>query len=137
MKTNMNSLTDQDVLKILEQIRWDKQKNCPHCGCNKTIDYVRENKFQCENCFRSFSVISKTEFENTKLPLGTWLWAYFLIRENKGVHASNLNKMLNVTQKTSTVIHEKITKILNEKNWLNKISDLPIYKNQFGNYYFS
>ncbi len=126
-------LSDNEIIKAMEQLRWGKTTECPHCGSNKIIDYVTENKFQCENCFRSFSVISKTEFENTKLPLNTWLLAYYLIKENKEIQAANLNKWLNVTQKTSLTIHDKIVKMISEKNWFNKISELPMYKNQFAN----
>jgi transposase-like protein len=136
-KTSINSVLDSEIIKVFEQLRWGKKTECPHCGGNKIIDYVVENKFQCENCFRSFSVISKTEFENTKLPLGKWLLAYYLIKENKEVHPSNLNKWLNVTHKTSTIVHEKIVKMISEKNWFNKISESNLYRSQFTNFYIN
>jgi transposase-like protein len=134
MQNSINSLSNNDIIKLMEQMRWGKKTQCPHCNCDKIVDYIKENKFQCENCFRSFSVVSKTEFENTKLPLNTWILAYYLINENKDIQAESLNKWLNVTQKTSIVIHEKIVKMISEKNWFNKIIDLPFYKNQLVNY---
>ncbi len=131
MKNFKGFNNNSEIIKTLEQIRWGNKTECPHCGCQKIIDYNIENKFQCENCFRSFSVFSKTEFENTKLPLSTWLLAYYLIKENVGIDPTILNKWLNVTQKTSVTIHEKIVKIINEKNWFNKIAESNIYKVQF------
>ena len=130
MKNYLNSISDNEIIKILESLRWGKNIECPHCNCNKTINYKTENKFQCENCFRSFSVKSKTELENTKLPLSTWLLAYSLINQNNDIDINTLNKWLNVTQKTSLIIHGKIMKMINEKMWLNKITELPFYKNQ-------
>jgi uncharacterized protein (DUF983 family) len=135
MNINVKKVEEGEIIKLLEQLRWGKKTECPHCGCNKIIDYIVENKFQCENCFRSFSVFSKTEFENTKLPIGTWLLAYYLINEKKELIPTNLNKWLNVTQKTSITIHEKILKIINEKNWFNKITDSSLYRIQFANLY--
>ncbi|MES2796081.1 MAG: transposase [Bacteroidota bacterium] len=137
MKKLANSIDDSEIIKVLEQLRWGKEAECPYCSCNKIKDYVVENKFQCENCFRSFSVFSKTEFENTKLPLETWLLAYYLITENKQMHPTNLNKWLNVTQKTSSTIYGKIVKMISEKNWFNKISESSLYRNQFAKYYIN
>lgn len=131
----MSSAKNSEIIKVLEQLRWGKTAICPHCNSSKIIDYVVENKFQCENCFRSFSVFSKTEFENSKLPITTWLLAYYLIKENNEIQPETLNKWLNVTQKTSNTIREKIVKIITEKNWFNKISESSIYRQQFAHFY--
>jgi transposase-like protein len=135
MKTN--KIVDKEIIKLLEHLRWGKKTECPHCGSNKIVDYVVESKFQCENCFRSFSVFSKTELENTKLPISTWLLAYHLIKENKNLQPATLNKWLNVTQRTSITIHEKIVKMISEKNWFNKITESSIYRQKFSNAYDS
>lgn len=131
MKKINNNVADAELIQTLQNLRWGNSTVCPHCNSEKIIEYVVENKFQCEHCFRSFSVVSKTEFENTKLPLSTWLLAYYLIKENKSTDSANFTKWLNVTQKTSTTIQEKINKIIAEKNWFNKITESTIYQKRF------
>lgn len=129
------NISEGELIKELEQLRWGNNTKCPHCSSTKIVDYIIENKFQCEHCFRSFSVFSKTEFENTKLPISTWLLAYYLIKEHKEILPNNLNKWLNVTQKTSATVYDKVVKMINEQNWFNKISESQLYRNQVNNFY--
>lgn len=52
---------------------------CPHCGHKKV--YTTNRGYECasKECYKKFSVISGTIFENTKIKLNLWFEAIAIL----------------------------------------------------------
>ena len=57
---------------------------------------------RCKRCDKSFTVRNGTIFENSRLPLRTWIYAIYLLQTaRKGVSSLQLSKELDITQKSA------------------------------------
>ena len=92
--------------------RWPDGVVCAFCG---SADSVMERKnrkpqpYHCKECRKDFSVKTNTLMHGSKLSLGTWAVAYFLLTTNlKGVSSMKLHRDLGVTQKTAWHLAHRI-----------------------------
>lgn len=107
----------EDAEKYLEGIRWEHGVVCPFCRNTKTV-YKTNRGYKCGNkeCYKKFSVISQTPFENTKLPVSVWIDAMMLIISTNGdISTWDIASKLNISQKTSHLMVVKMREILNKR----------------------
>lgn len=90
----MAKLTLEKCKEAIVQFRWaDSDVVCPYCS----------------KCYKSFSVLVGTIFENIKISLVKWFMAMYLISSHKkGVSSHQLSRDLNITQKTAWFILHKV-----------------------------
>ena len=114
--SNFNSLieltsyfnSEAKCRKVIREQRWGKDIACPVCGSLHVYDR-KNGRYTCADCNHTFSVISGTIFENTKLPLRKWFMAMYLISSHKkGISSVQLAQDINVTQKTAWFMLHKI-----------------------------
>lgn len=92
---------DEDACKAyLAARRWPIGIRCPRCG-NENVYPVtnRPYHWQCGRCSAAggyrFSVIAGTLFQNTNVPLRTWLKViYLVLTSKKGVAALQVHRMM-------------------------------------------
>lgn len=92
------------ALRLLEWLRWPDGRFCPHCGVmdHLSIPGRQAGLYECRGCRGQFSATSGTPLHGTKLPIGVWLEAAFLIASSsKGVSSVVLSKQLGVSQRTA------------------------------------
>lgn len=123
MTTNFNSLIqvldffkeDAICIEYLKFQRWgNNEPTCPHCGSAKKA-YVTNRGYKCsdKDCYKKFSVISGTIFENTKIPLRTWFAAIYLCTAHKkGISSLQLSRDLNITQKSAWFLLHRVREML-------------------------
>jgi len=108
---------DENICKeYLAKQRWSNGIECPHCNSKKI--YVTNRGYKCGNsqCYKKFSVITGTIYENTKISLRTWFAAMYLITAHKkGISSHQLARDLNVTQRTAWFVLHRIREMLHEK----------------------
>ena len=105
---------EENCKKLLAQQRWGNSPACPHCG-NAGKIYVtnRGHKRGEPSCYKKFTVITKTIFENTKIPLNKWFEAIFVISAHKkGISSHQLAKDIAVSQKTAWFILHRVREML-------------------------
>ena len=93
--------------KYLEAIFWPDCATCAHCGATGKATLLkgkstRPGVYWCNACERPFTVTVGTIFENSKVPLNSWLYLNHLLcnsKERLSVH--RLARMLGVTYKTA------------------------------------
>ena len=68
---------DEDCLRVLEELRWHGEPECPYChskNVKKHGSYSKNSleipRYQCKDCKKTFSVLTGTVFERHKLSLG-------------------------------------------------------------------
>ena len=102
---------------LLAQQRWNGNVTCIHCGHYKVYTTNRGYKCASPKCYKKFSVISGTIFENTKIPLNKWFEAIFVISAHKkGISSHQLAKDIECSQKTSWFILHRVREMLKSKN---------------------
>lgn len=101
----MNALPDeQAAIDHFTAIRWKNGAFCPHkdCGSTKVYHFSDNRTHKCGQCRKRFSIKVGTIFEDSKIPLRSWMLAIWLITSHKkGIASTQLAKDLGVTQKTA------------------------------------
>src|SRR6266404_9568376 len=137
MKTEMANLEPEDLnliklareysdndkaRELLESLRWPDGPVCPHCandGKSKSIYTItpkpdsdrpaRKGLYKCGACRRQFTVTLGTIFEDSHIPIGKWLMAFFLLcSSKKGMSAHQLHRMLDITYKSAWFMAHRI-----------------------------
>jgi len=104
MKTMMTlaevtKLTEETARQYLESLLWPDGPVCPHCkGKNATRiggGNVRPGLLMCNGCRRQFTVTVGTIFEDSHIPLRSWIIAFqMMVASKKGVSAKQIQRQL-------------------------------------------
>lgn len=107
------NFSDASVAReFFEKQRWPDGTICPFCGLvgesyrlkakANSKSPVRPGVWKCKGCRKQFTVTKGTIFEDSHIPLNTWLMAIHLIcSSKKGMSAHQLHRMLGVTYKAA------------------------------------
>ena len=103
LKDLFNAVPNEDAaVAHFTAIRWQKGEFCPHCGHDKLIHFSDNRRHRCLQCGERFTIRIGTIFEDSRLPLRTWMLAvWFISSHKKGIASTQLAKDLGVTQKTA------------------------------------
>jgi IS1 family transposase/transposase-like protein len=99
----MKALPDeQAAIDHFTAIRWKDGGWCPYCGSVRLYHLSDKKNHKCADCRARFSIKVGTIFEDSKLPLRTWMLAvWFVSSHKKSIASTQLAKDLGVTQKTA------------------------------------
>jgi len=95
--------TEDDCKNFLMGMRWTDGVRCPRCKSKERIYVLKARPFHWVCCNKGcgerrgyrFSVITKTIFENTKIPLKLWFKVAFLIlTAKKGISALQVHRVI-------------------------------------------
>ena len=90
---------EETCMAFWEQVRWNGNVTCVHCEAENPYKTNRGYKCRNKECQKKFSAITKSIFENTKLPLRTWFGAIFLaVNHKKGISSLQLGRDLGIHQ---------------------------------------
>ena len=95
--------TDELCKQFLAEQRWPKGVTCPRCGAKERVYALKARPFHwlCKNVecggrngYR-FSVITKTIFQDTKVPLRLWFKVgYLMLTSKKGMSALQIHRVI-------------------------------------------
>ena len=111
--------SDEDrAREFLERLRWPNGPVCPRCGAEGayrltpkpgSVRPVRPGVLKCKACRKQFTVRVGTIFEDSHIPLGTWVIAIHLMcASKKGMSAHQLHRMLGITYKSAWFMAHRI-----------------------------
>src|SRR5437763_16296055 len=90
--------TEQDCIDYFEEIRWKGKPTSPHDPTSKVYK-LADGKYKCKNTNRRFTVITKSIFSSTKLPLKKWFQALATFSSHKkGISSHQLGRDIGITQ---------------------------------------
>ncbi|HLF79926.1 MAG TPA: IS1595 family transposase, partial [Dehalococcoidia bacterium] len=108
VKLERDILTEEQTRAMLERIRWPEGPRCifPDCGGAEVYRIEVKGKtyasgrtvaprhlYKCKACRRQFSVTKGTIFEDSKIPLTTWIRVmYRMCSSKKGVSAYQIKR---------------------------------------------
>ena len=100
---------EQSAVDHFTALRWKDGAYCPHCGSTKVYHFSDKRNHKCGDCRKRFSIKVGTIFEDSKIPLRSWMLAIWLITSHKkGVASTTLAKDLGVTQKTAWFMTQRL-----------------------------
>src|SRR5687767_11750333 len=88
------------AVQFLETLRWGKEPSCPRCGDTNVYQLQgkaggRSKRFlwKCRGCKRQFTVRIGTVFEDSRIPLMHWCYAFWAAcSSKKGVSAKQIQR---------------------------------------------
>jgi len=87
-------MDEEKCYEMLRQARWpDGQVRCPYCGSEdiagpwRSVHAPGGYRYRCRGCGRRFNDRTGTVFERSKLPLGAWFLAIYLVQLNHSTAA--------------------------------------------------
>lgn len=120
LKSIAEHFSDSEAARaFLESQRWPEGAICPFCGLigeayklkpkENSKTPVRPGVWKCGGCRKQFTVTVGTIFEDSHIPLNTWLMAiHLLCSSKKGMSAHQLHRMLGVTYKSAWFMVHRI-----------------------------
>jgi transposase-like protein/IS1 family transposase len=88
--------SEAKCVKVLRELRWPGGRRCPRCNSRQTVKFspVRKamHRYICKKCHRTFTDLTGTVFERTKLDLNEW---FYIARElQRGISINQISKEL-------------------------------------------
>jgi transposase-like protein len=111
-------------VEFLEKQRWGKTPACPRCGVVDVYQMVgrdgqrnKDYRWRCRGCKEMFTVRTGTIFEETRLPLRVWIYAFWkACSSKKGISALQLAREMEITHKSALFILRRIRHGLGAEN---------------------
>jgi transposase-like protein len=98
---DVGRLTEDEARGILENIRWPKGIECPHCKSKNVVringkaEKVRDGLLRCKDCRKQFTVTVGTIMERSHITLRQWVQAFYsMCSHKKGVSSLQLQRNL-------------------------------------------
>lgn len=105
------SPNNEQYFALLEKIRWGGKPICPYCQSMKYRSLKNELRYQCNECFTSYSVTVGTLFHKTHVDLSKWFVAIRLVLNSPGgISVRRLAKEIGVNKNTASYMIERIRK---------------------------
>ena len=104
------------AVEFMERHRWGEHPGCPRCGdmdvyMMKSRQGKREKHFRwrCRGCKKQFSVRTGTVFEDSRIPLRHWCFAFWRASTSKkGVSALEIHRQTGLSYKSCLFLLHRI-----------------------------
>ena len=106
------------AVEFMERMRWNGEVACPRCGvvgeCRKMTDRATGKRnarylWRCLACKRQFTVRIGTVFEDSRIPLRHWCYAFWAAcSSKKGVSALQIKRMTGLSYKSALFMMHRI-----------------------------
>lgn len=118
---------ENEARALLERLRWPDGPVCPHCKATKIyrlkLNGGNRQVLKCAKCRKQFSVTVGTIFEDSHIPLTTWLLAMQLMcSSKKGISAHQLHRMLGLTYKSAWFMAHRIRHAMTNQIYTDKLT---------------
>lgn len=105
-----------DCIAHLEKVRWGGKPLCPYCGAERISRHreaLRDDRWQCQRCERSFSVTVGTIFHRTHVDLQKWfLLISLMLSAKKGLSAMQAARDLEMRHATVWSMMHRVRKAM-------------------------
>lgn len=103
IEINKKFNTKAKCVDYLEKLRWEKSVLCPKCNSSRVLKNKKQiGRYYCYGCKTTFSILTDTIFENTRLPLPKWFVIIGLtLNAKKGISAKEIKRDVGITYKTA------------------------------------
>ncbi|MHC4171614.1 MAG: IS1595 family transposase [Planctomycetota bacterium] len=117
------------AVEFMEKQRWGDMPACPRCGCidvhkMKSNGGERNKRFlwRCQGCKKQFTVRIGTVFEDSRIPLKIWCYAFWkACASKKGISALQISRECSITYKSALFLMHRIRYAMAEPNRQEKL----------------
>lgn len=110
------AMNEAAAVGFLEQQRWADKPVCPRCGSGEVYTMTgsdgernKDYRWRCRGCKKMFTVRTGTIFEETRLPLRVWVYAFWkACSSKKGISALQLARETEITHKSALFVLRRI-----------------------------
>lgn len=115
------SADERLATEFMEARRWGSSPACPRCGSlsvytmrdAKTGERNKDCRWRCRDCKRQYSVRTGTVFEESRLPMRVWVFAFWsACSSKKGVSALQISRECDVSYKSALFVMHRIRKAM-------------------------
>jgi transposase-like protein len=107
---------EQTAVEFFEWQRWNGKPTCPHCKSADVYkmtdrDGTRNRRFlwRCRSCKEQYTVRIGSIFEDSRLPLRHWAYAFWrACTSKKGVSAREIQRQCQITYKSALFLMHRI-----------------------------
>src|SRR5205809_1358366 len=118
------TINESEAVIFIEQQRWGNEPACPRCGDvdvyqmkGKNGERNKDYRWRCRGCKDMFTVRTGTTFEETRLPLRVWVYAFWkACSSKKGISALQLSREMEITHKSALFVLRRIRHALGSEN---------------------
>lgn len=105
------------AVEFFERQRWGDNPTCVHCGSNRVYKMIdaktgKRNKrylWRCHDCKRQYTVRIGTVYEETRIPLRHWCYAFWRASTSKkGVAALEIMRDCQITYRSALFLMNRI-----------------------------
>jgi transposase-like protein len=109
-------LDETAAVEFLEKQRWGDIPACPHCG-SVTVKKVTDGQgnrnrrflWRCGDCKQQFTVRIGTVFEDSRIPLRIWCYAFWkACSSKKGISALQISRECSISYKSALFLMHRI-----------------------------
>jgi transposase-like protein len=110
------AVNERAAVEFLEVQRWADAPACPRCGdagvykmTGRDGQRNKDYRWRCKGCKQMFTVRTGTIFEETRLPLKVWVYAFWkACSSKKGISALQLSREMEITHKSALFVLRRI-----------------------------
>jgi len=108
---------EERAVEFMERRRWGDEPCCPRCGSvavskmkdRKTGERNRRYLWYCRDCKRDYTVRIGTVFEDSRIPLKHWCFAFWAAcSSKKGVSAKQIQRQTGLSYKSALFMMHRI-----------------------------
>jgi transposase-like protein len=113
---------ERAAVEFLERQRWDDHPACPRCGDMDVYQMKDQNtgerqanfRWRCKGCKKQFTVRTGTVFEDSRIELRHWCYAFWrAATSKKGVAALEIHRQTGLSYKSSLFLLHRIRFAMN------------------------
>ena len=112
------TVNEAAAVAFMEQHRWGTAPACPLCGDAGVYKMIgaggvggrnKDYRWRCRGCLKMFTVRTGTIFEESRLPLRIWVYAFWKAASSKkGISALQLSREMEITHKSALFVLRRI-----------------------------
>ncbi len=110
------TVSESASVEFLEAQRWGNAPACPRCGDADVYKMTgrdgqrnKDFRWRCKGCKQMFTVRTGTTFEESRLPLRIWVYAFWkACSSKKGISALQLSREMEITHKSALFVLRRI-----------------------------
>jgi transposase-like protein len=107
---------ETSAVEFFEKQRWGNSPTCARCGVVEVYQMTgrdgqrnKDYRWRCRGCKEMFTVRTGTIFEETRLPLRVWVYAFWkACSSKKGISALQLSREMEITHKSALFVLRRI-----------------------------
>ena len=106
--------------ELVESVLWPDGPVCPHCGVVDRASSMkgkstRIGAYKCYACRKKFTVKIGTIFEDSHIPMRTWLQAIYLMASSKkGISSNQLHRAFGISLRSAWFMSHRIREAMRD-----------------------